>query len=219
MTRDLNNQVGSRPIPDPTLLTTQQTLREIEGLKELIFTRLGGVDKSLELLEYKINEGPHVASKLVESLRALIDQKFEVTLEKFRSIQTQFTERDTRVEQTARDSKVAIDAALSAQEKAVSKQNESFGLSIAKSETATAKQIDQLGVLVASTNKGTDDKITDLKERIARIESLKTGADSQQSTQRTAAMNTVSIVALVIGSLIGVTGIVVALVTHLSVSH
>jgi hypothetical protein len=31
---------GSRPVPDPTVLTTQQLLRELEGLKEFVFTRL-----------------------------------------------------------------------------------------------------------------------------------------------------------------------------------
>ena len=36
-----------RPIPDPTLLTTQQLLRELGALRELLETRINGLDRLL----------------------------------------------------------------------------------------------------------------------------------------------------------------------------
>ena len=36
-----------RPIPDPTLLTTQQLLRELAALRELLETRIGSLDRIL----------------------------------------------------------------------------------------------------------------------------------------------------------------------------
>ena len=95
--------------------------------------------------------------------------------EKFKSIATQFTERDIRTEQTARDSKVAVDAALQAQKEAAGAQNESNAASISKSEAAFTKQIDQIGVIINTTTKGTDEKIEDIKTRITQIEGRATG--------------------------------------------
>ncbi len=68
---------------------------------------------------------------LKELVVALIEERDKLVAEKFNGISTQFKERDVRVEQTARDTKVAVDAALQAAEKAVIKQNEQFGFSIA----------------------------------------------------------------------------------------
>ena len=90
--------------------------------------------------------------------------------EKFRSIEVQFKERDTRTEQTSRDSKVAVDAALSAQVKSVDAQNISNSLAISKSEAGFTKQIDQIGALIQATGKATDDKIDDIKTRLNSIE-------------------------------------------------
>jgi hypothetical protein len=45
---------GLPPIPDPTLLTTQQLMREFTTLKELIFTRLDGMEETTKLLHSTI---------------------------------------------------------------------------------------------------------------------------------------------------------------------
>jgi hypothetical protein len=89
-----------------------------------------------------------------------------VHAEKFNSIQTQFRERDTRAEQTSKDSKTAVDAALQAAKEAVGEQNKSSALAISKSEIAVTKQIDQIYTLIAAANKTTDEKINDLKSRL-----------------------------------------------------
>src|ERR1019366_8213313 len=89
---------GSVPTPDPTVLTTEQLERAIAGLRDLLRTEMAGhrqgidtrldeMDKAKELLGATINRIPEEVDKNVCNLRILHD-------EKFRSIQTQFIERD-----------------------------------------------------------------------------------------------------------------------------
>jgi hypothetical protein len=148
------------PIPDPTLLTTQQLYREIASLQSVLETRLLAVADKMNSMEGVLT------SKLDERINHLQG----LHEEKFQSIQVQFQERDVRTEQTSRDSKVAVDAALQAAKEAVGEQNKSSSLAISKSEAATNKQIDQLGLMITTTTAGLNDKIEDLKERMGRAE-------------------------------------------------
>ena len=147
-----------RPVPDPTVLTTQQLLREIQALKELLESRLNSYDKAILLLQDLANRQPSISEVVA---------KFE---EKFRGIETQFKERDIRVEQTAKESKVAVDAAFSAQKEAVSEQNKSGAAAIAKSEATTTKQIDAIVLLIQANTKAADEKFDDVKNRLTAIE-------------------------------------------------
>jgi hypothetical protein len=207
---------------DPTILTTRQLVREIASLKELIFTRLDGMDKAISLFNENITRVPTDTDKQIQHLKELHEVRFEeshseiesvrqvedaridgmdkaiillqniadklparidekivalrsVHEEKFSSIQTQFRERDVRTEQSSKDSKVAVDAALQAAKEAVGEQNKSSALAIAKSEASTTKQIDQMGQLIQSGNKAVDDKFNDVKERVTRIEGMGEG--------------------------------------------
>ena len=164
----------SRPDPDPTTLTTQALYREINQVHDLINSetyavssglsaRIDGADRERLRLQAEIDALPTEVTRRIDTLRVLHEEKFN-------SIQVQFIERDTRTEQTSRDSKVAVDAALQAAKEAVGEQNKSSALAIAKSEASTTKQIDQQGLLIASSTQGLDDKINDVKERLTRIE-------------------------------------------------
>lgn len=148
---------------DPSALATQALWREVAHLKELVFNRLDSLRSAIDELHNDLN-------RLRESLQTQILDESRLRDEKFSSIQTQFRERDVRVEQTARDTKVAVDAALQAAEKARTSSNEAFDKSIFKSETATTKQIDQLAVQMNTSTNGLMIQITDVKERLTRIE-------------------------------------------------
>ena len=169
----------SRPDPDPTTLTTQALYREInqvqsllnshmDGLQGTLSARISAIDHDLDRLQIAMEQEPEHTGTLINTLRDLHE-------EKFKSIQVQFVERDTRTEQTSRDSKVAVDAALQAAKEAVGEQNKSSALAIAKSEASTTKQIDQQGLLIASSTQGLDDKIDDIKDRLTRIEGNSSG--------------------------------------------
>lgn len=165
-------QGGMLPVPDPTVLTTQQLTREILAIRELIEARLDGMDKAINLIQAQSDRAPqHIDSAIL----AAVGRLQELHSEKFDSIATQFKERDIRTEQTSRDNKVAIDAALQAQKEAVGKQNESNSQAIAKSEAAFIKQIDQIGILITTMGIATDGKISDIKERLTTIEGVRKG--------------------------------------------
>ena len=196
----------TRPIPDPTILTTQQLLREIGSVREIVETRFAGMDKAIELLQSVADRQPSFVSKSVERLQELHE-------EKFRSVAVQFVERDTRADQMARDSRVAIDAALSAQVKSVDAQNVSNSVAIAKSEAAFTKQIDQIGQLIFAAGKATDGKFEDIKTSAAtadraidsKIDDVKTrlnvlernvNASESRSTGKSAGVNSVGVVVM-----------------------
>lgn len=203
--------------PDPSSLTTAQLYREIAGLRELfdarfeerqkaLTIRFEASDKAITLLQANVDKEPKPAN-----VQANVDALKGLLLEKFEGVHTQFIERDTRVEQSSRDGKLAIDAALQAAKEAVGEQNRSSALSISKSEAATSKQIDQQSALITGATGGLDDKIDDLKERMARIEAgsvVKTQADTSQLQANQFSQ---SYVVAIIGALIGIGGLFIAL--------
>jgi hypothetical protein len=194
------NNGGSRPVPDPTILTTQLVDRGIAGLREILESkaqgdkkeleaRLDGMDRAINLFQKIFDRIPGDIDTKVNALEAVYQEKYRSIEAKFGGVQTQFAERDTRVEQaragvenalitTARDSKLAIDAALQAAEKAVG-----------KSETATIKQIDALG-----------QRFDDMKGRLDKLEG---GGQGKKETQ--------DYIWLVIGTLVGLGGLLIAL--------
>lgn len=201
---------AERRQPDPSLLTTQQLTREIATLKELIFVRLDAMDKAMVLFHEDMTRVPTDTDKQIRHLHELMIETFDRHLEKFASVQTQFIERDTRTEQTSRDSKVAVDAALQAAKEAVGEQNKSSALAIAKSETSTTKQIDQIGALINTSTAGINQLISDIKDRLQRIESEDRGQKTAKTTQETSNSGLVSVIGLVLGTLVGVGGLLVA---------
>jgi len=152
--------------PDPTALTTQQLLRENFWLRELLETRIDGMDKALQLLQAFADRTP-----TTNDVQHEVDALREVVFQRLEGIRTQIAERDTTTEKASKDVKSAVDAAFAAAKEAVSEQNKSNALSISKSEAGVTKQIDSIIELIRTTAKGVDDKISDIKERITIIES------------------------------------------------
>jgi len=154
------SQLGLVPVPDPTVLTTQSLLREIASLRELLETRiagvgdifaerLGGMDKAIKLLQEYTRQLVADIDNKIENLRKLHQEKFD------------------GIEKRFQDQKEALATALNAAKEAVGEQTKSSGAAIQKSELSTGKQIE-----------GLDSKITDIKERIDRIEGKGEGRGS-----------------------------------------
>ncbi len=152
------NSLGSVPNPDPTQRTIENLQREIAMVKDhllvvinaradVIVTRLDGMDIAIELLQ-------HQTDKIPSFVKDSVDQLKDVHNEKFRSIDTLFTEKDKRLDQTATDGKMAIAAALQAQKEAAG-----------KAETGFEKRIEQSGTLMGAMQKGFDDKIDEIRLR------------------------------------------------------
>ena len=185
---------------DPTALTTQLVWREIGSLKELVMARMDAMQTAIDVAHADLVRVPTDVQKQVGNLKELHEEKIKGLLdvheEKFKSIQTQFRERDIRADQTAKDAKSAIDAAFAASKEA-----------IAKSETATSKQIELLGNTLSTTSNGLNDKISDVKDRVNRMEGTGAGAAIAVSTRQASGSYTVGI----IGAVVGLVGLVAAL--------
>ena len=91
---------GSRPVPDPTTLTTQALDKALLGLEKLIEARLNAMDGATKLLQARADKVPSEVDTKVGHLQALHE-------EKFRSIALQFQEWDKRSAQILADSKAA----------------------------------------------------------------------------------------------------------------
>jgi hypothetical protein len=179
----MNDQPGtggsgyaSKPVPDPTVLTTQALYREVSALKELIEQRLEsqslivqeqfrGLQRQLKLL---LHEREIEFANLKEVIESRVEGVLDVENEKAQRIEQQFDlfERQ-RVEQK-KDTKDAVDAALTAQKEAVREQTASFQLSTNKSEAAINKQLEQQAQTFKADNDSLRRSLDDLKEQNAR---------------------------------------------------
>jgi hypothetical protein len=148
--------VGSTPVPDPTLLTTQASEKAVAGLKELLNARIDGLDTSLKVLGAAIEKQEARTSLELDRIPKEVDDTVShlqrLTEEKFKGVDQQFQGRD-----------VALAAALLAQKTSVDEQNKANAASSAKAESATTKQIDGITSVIAASQKGTDDKIDAIK--------------------------------------------------------
>jgi uncharacterized coiled-coil protein SlyX len=162
------------PIPDPTLLTTEQLRRELGSLRELVETRLAGMDKATVLLNDGVTRVPTEIDKQISHLK-------ELFIEKFGSVEKQFVERDVRTVAAATAATTAVNAALQAQKEAAGAQNDSLSASIAKSEAATIKQIEGINDLLAAQGAALGDKIVAVSARLDRGEGATSGGASKRN--------------------------------------
>lgn len=179
------------PVPDPSLLTTQQLREAISNLQMLLVTRLDAMDEAAKLRRKDLDHVPYETSLLIDAAIRVVEQKFV-------GISQQFTERDVRTEQASSSADDALKAALQAAKELVGAQGEASAAAAVKSETSFTKQIDQIGALIQTGNAASDARITELKERIDRGEGTATGAHETRNTNRLDSSLTVSIIAAVI---------------------
>jgi polyhydroxyalkanoate synthesis regulator phasin len=181
---------GSIPVPDPSVLTTQALLREIGGLRELLSQRVESIEKAVEVAHNNLVRVPTDVDRTVGHLREVVHEKFNTVSERFDGIATQFAERDTRVEQTARAGEEALKAALQAAKELVGTQSASFSISIDKAEAATEKRFD-----------AANDKIEDLKERLTLLEGQGRGKVDAVATRQASTFNVANVISVILGVL------------------
>lgn len=178
------------PIPDPSTLTTEQLRRELASLREILETRLAGMDRATDLqaeglasltkyfedqLRHQHADRLDQLAALREALEGQIGMVRAVMNERFAAVDTRFAERDTRTEQAAQEARISLDAALAAAKEAVSEQNKANTLAIDKSDATTQKQIDSIGDQMTTAIKFLEDKIADLTGRLDRNEGKSQG--------------------------------------------
>jgi hypothetical protein len=173
--------LGDPPLIDPTILTTQQLHREIEGERALtdskieglrtnVQTQLDAADRAITSQQARLDARQTDIDKSIAHVTNLFAEKLEgmqgTNREKFASIGTQFLERDKRTEQLSIADKTAIAAALQAQKEAAGATNESNLQATTKMEANFTKLIEKTQDLVSAVQRNTDEKINDVKSRL-----------------------------------------------------
>jgi len=175
-----------RPIPDPTVLTTAQSVRLEETIRTLIAAEIG-----------------HQTTLFTEKLDGVV-----------RVFTTQLTMLDARTAEQKSDTKAALDAALAAQKEAVASQTASFKENITKSETAATERIKSIETLLTTSSRSTDEKISDLKDRVIAIEAVKLGNVESVASARASGVDTRGIASTVISvvlAVIAIAGVAIAI--------
>jgi chromatin remodeling complex protein RSC6 len=113
----------------------------------------------------------------VAALEKVIDARLDSHDKEFSLVESR------RVEQKV-DTKVAVDAALSAAEKAVKEQTVASEKSIIKSETSAAEQSKQQNATFTAALKGVTDTVGDLKERLGKVEARVISNAEARTNQR-----------------------------------
>lgn len=166
---------GLVPVPDPTVLTTQALYREIAALRELMQTQLEALKLRLDHCDNQIEQHGGEIGVAATHLRNFLEEKIAkldaVCSEKFTGVAAQFSERDTRTDQRAGDTKLAVDAAFAAAKEAT-----------AKIEAGFTKQIDGTFVLIDTKTGNIESNIADIKERFSTIESRLAAIDARAGT-------------------------------------
>lgn len=143
------------PIPDPTTLTTAALHRETGVLRQSMEQRFEDRDREARSLH---RESQSQFEALEESMITRISALDRLTEERFGAAERM------RVEQK-KDTKDAVDAALSAAKEAVKEQTTASERAIAKSETATNKQLEQQQLTVSTAVDSLRRSIDEVKER------------------------------------------------------
>ena len=145
---------------------------QIGALRDTLEQRLGAMDIATRVLASSVEKFPTDVDRAVASGREIlageIQRVGDVTQEKFAAVDALFA-----------SNALALAAALAAQEKAVAAQNDSNTLAISKSESSTKETIAANLATARTGLESLTSTVTDIKERVVRIESLGVGARQQ----------------------------------------
>lgn len=159
--------VSNIPVPDPSLLTTDQLRREIYGLRELLEARVLSIDDQIKHMR-------------------------ELSIERMSSRALQFQESDLRYQQRYDSQQRAITDALAAAEKAVAAALANADRAVNKAEVAAEKRFESVNEFRAQltdqtatllTRAEADAKLSALSDRISDIKGrIDIGDGGKQAT-------------------------------------
>jgi hypothetical protein len=216
------------PIPDPSTITSReierakselraefkallasQTVLESESrryIKEIIETRLDGMDKAHVLIQDDVKRAVTECATNTMQLSHLFEEKLNGILTRFDGIAVQFRERDIRTDQDKIAASTAVNAALQAQKEAAGAQNESNAAAITKSENSFTKEIDGLKSLINATKDTIQSQISNLTGRLDRGEGGEAGVRQTKQDSRGNMQLAVAVAALVFAIVSGFVG-------------
>lgn len=164
MTHPYGEQPSNIPIPDPSILTTEQLTRAVtsereyvNGQLEVLRTRLAGMDKATELLKEGLDLSPQVTQSEINHLRELMQGKV------------------SELSQAIKHGEDAVEVAMISAEKAV-----------AKAEIANEKRFESVDIFRRQLSEQMQ-TVMSRNEADVRIAGLseKLDIEAKRSTERT----------------------------------
>lgn len=156
----------------PSEPTTNLILREVNHIRELLEARIDAIEAATRVAHADLVRVPTDVDKQISNLRAQIEEKFQT-----------------------------ISCRIDAGEKAASKQDDTFKLSIDKSETYITKQIDGLGDTLKTDVGGLRLQHDDVKQRLTKIEGMNLGSRETTGTTQRSNSFVVAVISVVISAL------------------
>lgn len=206
------------PHPDPTVLTTEALHREIGGVRaSLDSARRAGY----ELLEVRLAAMHELIDARLNAMHELFDSRMDarliITAEKFNRIDQKLDLVESQRIEQKKDTKDAVDAALTAQKEAVREQTTASDAAIAKAERAITKEMEQLRTTFNVTFEGirrdidiNRERVSAIERRIIAIEQVKAGG-REAVTDRRASNAAIYALAGFVLTILTIVGILVAM--------
>jgi len=186
---------GSRTT-DPTELTDRAISRlkkavteEIDSKLAVRDERLSGIDEATELRLQTVENLSATVDREIDHAKEVLrvqivaDSRFEhAEVEHLREVDNLRFQSAERL--AARESElnaVALAAAFAAQKEASAKEAEYMRTTSVKTESATTQAINKLGELFATQFGGLSGNMSDIKDRVSKMENVKVGATENRS--------------------------------------
>lgn len=164
---------------DPSPLTTQLVWREVQSLKELLETRVGGVEKGIEVAHQDLVRVPTEVQKAVGGLQTLMETKiyYEAQIAALRrtNIENHLNWLEKMRVEAKAETDIKVQTAFNSAKELNTEQYTNILTLLNKMETMTMKQIDTLSTQVNVNTNNTNEKITDLKDLVHSGSSQRTG--------------------------------------------
>ena len=182
------------PVPDPTLITTQQIDKATAAITVTFNDKLAAIK---ELVTQSLTYSRAESAAQIKATSDLLDAKID---------SLKATEAADRVAQAE-----ALVKALQAQQQSVSDHNTADALAANKSETNFADKIKGLEGLVGLQKTTLDDKLSGVNDRLTRLEGLITAANASRDDLRSNRDES----RLDTGTVLGALGLIVAVIVGL----
>ena len=89
----VQTNLDTRTVPDPSVLTTAQILREVAAAREIIETRLKCIEEHQDHAREFLNQRQSTIDAEVKHILTLHKAEGDTIIEKFRSVDVRFSER------------------------------------------------------------------------------------------------------------------------------
>jgi len=193
-----NQRFDQRPVPDPTVLTTEALQREIAGLKEYL---LGQIASQSQIDSVRFGT-------IAEKFQAIEDWRREQKADTKSEVANAFSAAKEAVKEQTVASEKAITKSETASAEQSKQQYATFTESIKGVSTSVQDLKDRVAKIEVSVSsiKSLEDANAQLRDRVNTIESAKAGANETKTERRSETGN-------LLGLLAGFTGFILFLIT------